>query len=252
MIVLEPQFEADHVRIHIVEAECISPSGEAGDKGIIFGSQTTQHVGDHFFIFKAFTDGRRCVREALDPAEVVIDGEILLLDRGELHANLHHLGTRCRRERPVDGAPDFFGGGAADDLREYTLGEGGQDRTHHELVLLVPVNELGIGDGDRGASCAGLRHSRRRSCDGAVDVPYQPLASKVGEQLRGPEKIVVTGQLDGDHLVEGGNLDPCLDRCRWVGDERTGAAGVLSAFGRRHRCGEFGRGFSVDKIGALI
>jgi ABC-type arginine transport system ATPase subunit len=42
-----------------------------------------EHVGDQFFIIESLTNCSKGVAEALDLAEIVGDGEVLLLDGGE-------------------------------------------------------------------------------------------------------------------------------------------------------------------------
>jgi hypothetical protein len=75
--------------INITDSITVSPSGDAGDEWIIVGAESAQHVCVKLFIFEALADGRHGVGEALHLPEVLCYAKILLLDHGELHADLH-------------------------------------------------------------------------------------------------------------------------------------------------------------------
>jgi hypothetical protein len=75
--------------INITDGITVSPGGDVGDEWIVVGAESAQHVRDKFFVFEALVDGCQGVDEALHLPEVLCYANILLLDRGELHADLH-------------------------------------------------------------------------------------------------------------------------------------------------------------------
>jgi hypothetical protein len=83
-------FEAEHVCINITQSDHVGACGDAGDEWIVVKAETAQQVGDEFFVFKTLANGCKRIAEALDSSVVVGNAEILLLDCGELHANLHN------------------------------------------------------------------------------------------------------------------------------------------------------------------
>lgn len=226
-----PHLETEHVGVHIADRVRINACSDASDERVVVGAEAVQHVGDQLLIFNALADGGERVAETLDFAVVIGDAEVVLLDRGELHADLHHPCTRARRVHLLQRAPGVAGGGDSHHGGENFLAEGGVDEAEDELVLVVPAGVLRV-DGDSSAAILlgwldrdGLSGCRQRSVDEADDA----LAPEVRQDLGRPKQVIVLHELDVDHMI---------DRGRRHGTELGGGGCVGSrGVGRAEHCG---------------
>ena len=147
----------------------------------------------------------------------MINCEVLLLYRRQLHPDLHDLGARRGGESRLDDTPHLVSAGAPNDLRQHGVAEGGEPGAQDQLVLLVPLLEDWVRHRARVVAAFTFCDGGQWSLACAVDVPHKLLTSQVGEELHCPQQQVLTGELDGDHLVEGRNGDDTAGRSRAPG-----------------------------------
>jgi hypothetical protein len=67
------------------------------------------------------------------------------------------------------------------------------------LILRLPGEKAGVGFGLREISSGDKKLGRRR--DGTIDVAKKVLAFEIWHNLCFPQKVIVTGQFDGDKVM---------------------------------------------------
>ena len=67
------------------------------------------------------------------------------------------------------------------------------------MILRLPGEKAGVGFGLRVISSGAKKLRRRR--DGAIDVAKKVLAFEIWHNLCFPQKVIVTGQFDGDKVM---------------------------------------------------
>ena len=87
-------------------------------------------------------------------------------------------------------------------MSQNTLREGGYYGTENHLVLEVPVTEIQILD-DLDVSIGFNSERLRWSRSGSIKIAIEMLPLEIWNNLSFPKEVVVTGEFDGDEMMDG-------------------------------------------------
>jgi hypothetical protein len=73
-------------------------TAEGGDKCVIRGIQTTNHIGNQIFIFNSFANGSKLISQILDSKEIIGAIFLALLNGLKLAPEVGDTGLRCGSE----------------------------------------------------------------------------------------------------------------------------------------------------------
>jgi hypothetical protein len=117
-----------------------------GDECLVLRAETSEHVAQDLLILEGAADGRHGIGEGLHLLKIVSSHHVLLLEVGQLIAQLHGARTVLGGEHRVQGIPDCTRRLVLGKLPEDVFRHRGQEDAEDQLVLSEPPKVLRVGD----------------------------------------------------------------------------------------------------------